>query len=116
MNRRAEFTIVKYISLNVTRTEHRSIKFATLKDGTRDGQLIVVSRDLRTAAIADQIVPTLQRALDDWPFYAPQLMDVYVYEALNAGRARNSFSFDAKACMVPLPRAYRINGRMVRLT
>jgi fumarylacetoacetate (FAA) hydrolase len=81
------------------------MKLATLKDGTRDGQLIVVSRDLRTAAIADQIVPTLQRALDDWAFYAPQLMDVY--EALNQGRARNSFSFDAKACMAPLPRAYQ---------
>ena len=41
------------------------MKLATLKDGTRDGQLIVVSRDLRTAAIADGIVSTLQRALAD---------------------------------------------------
>jgi fumarylacetoacetate (FAA) hydrolase len=52
------------------------MKLATLKDGTRDGQLVVVSRDLRTAAIADAIVPTLQRALDDWTFYAPQLLDL----------------------------------------
>ena len=81
------------------------MKLATLKDGTRDGQLIVVSRDLRTAAIADGIVSTLQRALDDWTFYAPQLMDVY--EALNLGRARNTFSFDPKACMAPLPRAFQ---------
>jgi fumarylacetoacetate (FAA) hydrolase len=81
------------------------MKLATLKDGTRDGQLIVVSRDLRTAAIADEIVSTLQRALDDWTFYAPQLMDVY--EALNAGRARNTFQFDPKACMAPLPRAFQ---------
>jgi fumarylacetoacetate (FAA) hydrolase len=81
------------------------MKLATLKDGTRDGQLIVVSRDLRTAAIADQIVATLQRALDDWTFYAPQLIELY--EALNQGRARNSFSFDAKACMAPLPRAFQ---------
>jgi fumarylacetoacetate (FAA) hydrolase len=81
------------------------MKLATLKDGTRDGQLIVVSRDLRTAAIADGIVATLQRALDDWTFYAPQLMELY--EALNAGRARNSFSFDAKHCMAPLPRAFQ---------
>ena len=81
------------------------MKLATLKDGTRDGQLIVVSRDLRTAAIADQIAPTLQRALDDWRFYAPQLLDLY--DALNHGRARNAFSFDARECMAPLPRAYQ---------
>jgi fumarylacetoacetate (FAA) hydrolase len=81
------------------------MKLATLKDGTRDGQLVVVSRDLRTASIADGIVATLQRALDDWTFYAPQLMEVY--EALNLGRARNTFSFDPKSCMAPLPRAFQ---------
>jgi fumarylacetoacetate (FAA) hydrolase len=81
------------------------MKLATLKDGTRDGQLIVVSRDLRTAAIADGIVGTLQRALDDWSFYAPQLIDLY--EALNLGRARNTFSFDPKSSMAPLPRAFQ---------
>jgi len=81
------------------------MKLATLKDGTRDGQLIVVSRDLRTAAIADAIVGTLQRALDDWTFYAPQLLELY--EALNQGRARNPFSFDPKSCMAPLPRAFQ---------
>ncbi|WP_175939085.1 fumarylacetoacetate hydrolase family protein [Caballeronia sp. BCC1704] len=81
------------------------MKLATLKDGTRDGQLIVVSRDLRTAVIPDGIVSTLQRALDDWTFYAPQLFDLY--EALNQGRARHTFSFDAKSCMAPLPRAFQ---------
>ncbi|MFM0006697.1 fumarylacetoacetate hydrolase family protein [Paraburkholderia dipogonis] len=81
------------------------MKLATLKDGTRDGQLIVVSRDLHTAAIADVIAPTLQRVLDDWAFYAPQLHDLY--DALNQGRARNTFSFDAKECMAPLPRAFQ---------
>jgi fumarylacetoacetate (FAA) hydrolase len=81
------------------------MKLATLKDGTRDGQLIVVSRDLHTAAIADAIAPTMQRVLDDWAFYAPQLQDLY--DALNQGRARNTFSFDAKECMAPLPRAFQ---------
>ncbi|HEY3598310.1 MAG TPA: fumarylacetoacetate hydrolase family protein, partial [Paraburkholderia sp.] len=81
------------------------MKLATLKDGTRDGQLIVVSRDLQTAALADTIVATLQRALDDWTFYAPQLRDLY--DALNQGRARNTIPFDAKACMAPLPRAFQ---------
>jgi fumarylacetoacetate (FAA) hydrolase len=81
------------------------MKLATLKDGTRDGQLVVVSRDLRTAAIADSIVSTLQRALDDWAFYAPQLLDLS--DAVNQGRARHAFAFDPKACMAPLPRAFQ---------
>ena len=41
------------------------MKLASLKDGTRDGQLAVVARDLKTAHIADGIAPTLQAALDD---------------------------------------------------
>nr|WP_217344964.1 fumarylacetoacetate hydrolase family protein [Noviherbaspirillum sp. L7-7A]MBV0879172.1 fumarylacetoacetate hydrolase family protein [Noviherbaspirillum sp. L7-7A] len=81
------------------------MKLATLKDGTRDGQLAVVSRDLKTVAIADAIAPTLQRALDDWQFMAPQLAELY--EQLNAGRAVRAFDFDARNCMAPLPRAYQ---------
>lgn len=81
------------------------MKLASLKDGTRDGQLAVVSRDLKTAALADGIAPTLQRALDDWDFIAPQLDKLY--EQLNEGQARRSFDFDAARCMAPLPRAYQ---------
>jgi fumarylacetoacetate (FAA) hydrolase len=80
------------------------MKLATLKDGSRDGQLAVVARDLRTAHIADAIAPTLQAALDDWAFIAPQLAELY--EQLNAGRARRPFDFDPARCMAPLPRAY----------
>jgi fumarylacetoacetate (FAA) hydrolase len=83
-----------------------TMKLATLKDGTRDGQLIVVSRDLHTAVIADAIAPTMQRVIEDWPFYAPQLQTVY--ESLNGGRMRRAFGFEAKDCMAPLPRAYRL--------
>jgi fumarylacetoacetate (FAA) hydrolase len=81
------------------------MKLATLNDGTRDGQLAVVSRDLKTAHIADGIAPTLQAALDDWTFIAPQL--AALYQQLNAGRAHRSFDFDAAKCMAPLPRAYQ---------
>jgi fumarylacetoacetate (FAA) hydrolase len=81
------------------------MKLATLKDGSRDGQLAVVARDLKTAHIADGIAPTLQAALDDWNFIAPQLANLY--EELNAGRARRSFDFDPARCMAPLPRAYQ---------
>ena len=79
------------------------MKLATLKDGTRDGQLAVVSKDLASAHFADAIAPTLQRALDDWAFVAPQLEDLY--QTLNLGKARHAFAFDARRCMAPLPRA-----------
>jgi fumarylacetoacetate (FAA) hydrolase len=81
------------------------MKLATLKDGTRDGQLVVVARDLKTAVLADGIAPTLQRALDDWQFIAPQLENLY--SDLNAGRALRVFDFDVKRCMAPLPRAFQ---------
>jgi fumarylacetoacetate (FAA) hydrolase len=81
------------------------MKLATLKDGSRDGQLAVVARDLKTAHIADGIAPTLQAALDDWNFIAPQLSALYA--ELNEGRARRSFDFDPARCMAPLPRAYQ---------
>ena len=81
------------------------MKLATLKDGSRDGQLAVVARDLKTAHIADGIAPTLQAALDDWHFIAPQLDALYA--ELNAGRARRAFDFDPARCMAPLPRAHQ---------
>ncbi|MDC8759341.1 fumarylacetoacetate hydrolase family protein [Janthinobacterium fluminis] len=79
------------------------MKLATLNDGTRDGQLAVVARDLKTAHLADGIAPTLQAALDDWAFIAPQLDALY--QLLNQGRGQRSFDFDAANCMAPLPRA-----------
>ncbi|MES2114193.1 MAG: fumarylacetoacetate hydrolase family protein [Pseudomonadota bacterium] len=81
------------------------MKLATIKDGTRDGQLAVVARDLKTAQLADGIAPTLQRALDDWAFIAPQLEQLY--QELSHGRGRRSFEFDPANCMAPLPRAYQ---------
>jgi fumarylacetoacetate (FAA) hydrolase len=81
------------------------MKLATYKDGSRDGQLVVVSRDLSTAHYATGIASTLQRVLDDWNFLAPQLEDLY--QTLNAGKARHAFPFDPKMCMAPLPRAYQ---------
>ncbi|NVD73864.1 fumarylacetoacetate hydrolase family protein [Duganella sp. BJB1802] len=81
------------------------MKLATLGDGTRDGQLMVVSRDLKTAQLADGVARTLQRALDDWTFIAPQLEAIY--QDLNQGRARRSFDFEPANCMAPLPRAFQ---------
>ncbi len=81
------------------------MKLATYKDGSRDGQLVVVSRDLSTAHYATGIASKMQQVLDDWNFIAPQLQDLYV--TLNQGKARHAFPFDAAQCMAPLPRAYQ---------
>ncbi len=81
------------------------MKLATLRDGSRDGQLMVVSRDLATAHLASGIAGRLQQALDDWGFIAPQLAELS--QSLNDGRARHAFPFDPRQCMAPLPRAYQ---------
>jgi fumarylacetoacetate (FAA) hydrolase len=81
------------------------MKLATLRDGSRDGQLAVVSRDLASAHLAVGIAGRLQAALDDWAFIAPQLDELY--QILNEGRARHAFAFDPRQCMAPLPRAYQ---------
>ncbi len=81
------------------------MKLATLRDGTRDGQLAVVARNLKSAVLADGIAPTLQRALDDWNFIAPQLEQLYT--DLNDERVRHAFEFEPKRCMAPLPRAFQ---------
>lgn len=79
------------------------MKLASLKSG-RDGELIVVSRDLSRAVSAREVAPTLQSALDDWSAKEPQL--VALSDALNAGDHDNAFPFDPAACAAPLPRAY----------
>jgi fumarylacetoacetate (FAA) hydrolase len=81
------------------------MKLATLKDGSRDGQLVVVSRDGAQAHFATGTATRLQQVLDDWNFLSPQLEDLYA--TLNGGKARHAFAFDPRQCMAPLPRAYQ---------
>lgn len=80
------------------------MKLGSLKEGGRDGTLIVVSRDLARAVRADGIAPTLQRALEDWSNAAPRLNALS--DALNAGEADGAFALDMQALASPLPRAY----------
>ena len=80
------------------------MKLGSLKEGGRDGTLIVVSRDLKNAVKASGIAPTLQAALDDWSRAAPRLNALS--EELNAGRAQGAFALDFAALAAPLPRAY----------
>jgi len=81
------------------------MKLGTLKDGTRDGVLVVVSKDLKLAVPADHIAPTLQDALDDWDYCAPQLATLY--EDLNRTPSSRAFEPDFSKFAAPLPRAYQ---------
>lgn len=80
------------------------MKLGSLKEGGRDGTLVVVSRDLSRAVRVDGIAPTLQRALDDWQQAAPRLNALA--EALEAGPVAGEFALDMQALAAPLPRAY----------
>ena len=80
------------------------MKLVTLRDGTRDGRLAIVSRDLTRAAYADDIAKTLQAALDDWDEVAPRL--AALSGAVNGGTA-HTFPFDDTNALAPLPRAYQ---------
>jgi fumarylacetoacetate (FAA) hydrolase len=81
------------------------MKLASLKEGGRDGTLIVVDRDLKRAVRATSIVPTLQKALEDWPNIRPKLVELS--ETLRDDKAPGSFELDPTALAAPLPRAYQ---------
>ena len=81
------------------------MKLATLKDGTRDGTLLVVSKDLKRALKADHIAPTLQAALDDWDYLMPLLSALS--EELELKRTDRAFDLDVRQLMAPLPRAHQ---------
>lgn len=80
------------------------MKLATLKNNTRDGQLIVVSRDLSKAVPVADIAPTLQLALENWDSVAPQLEAVYT--KLQADDISGMLAVDPRQLAAPLPRAY----------
>ena len=81
------------------------VRLASLRNGRRDGMLIVVDRKLERAVAVSKIAQTLQQALDHWAESAPQLESIY--HALNDGRASDSFPLDFAQLAAPLPRAYQ---------
>jgi fumarylacetoacetate (FAA) hydrolase len=81
------------------------MKLASLKEGGRDGTLIVVDRELRRAVRASTIAPTLQKAIEDWPTIAPGLQGLA--DKLREDKAPGSFELDTTALAAPLPRAYQ---------
>src|SRR3954469_12676638 len=78
------------------------MKLASLR-ASRDGRLVVVSRDLSRAADASAIAPSLRVALDDWNAAEPRLTELA--DSLEAGRIAH-FPFDVAKCASPLPRAF----------
>lgn len=80
------------------------MKLATLKDGTRDGKLAVVSKDLAYCTVVNHIAPTLQAALDDWTNVGPRL--ARAAEALETG-SQPTERFHEHDAHSPLPRAYQ---------
>jgi fumarylacetoacetate (FAA) hydrolase len=79
------------------------MRVATLRDGTRDGRVCVVSHDGERLAPAEGIVRTLQAALDDWDRVEPRLRALAT--ELDAGKVRGE-RCDVRALHSPLPRAY----------
>jgi len=81
------------------------MKLASLKEGGRDGTLIVVDRELKRAVRATNVAPTLQKALDNWAAVSPKL--AALAEQLRDDKAPGSFALDTTALAAPLPRAYQ---------
>ncbi len=81
------------------------MKLATLRNGRPDGRLVIVSRDHSRAIDASDIAANLQLALEQWGATKPLLEERY--ERLQAGQLADTFAFDAKLAMAPLPRSYQ---------
>jgi fumarylacetoacetate (FAA) hydrolase len=106
---RAEEAFPRGMSWRARFESGETMKLGSLKEGGRDGTLIVVSRDLSKAVKASGIAATLQRALEEWQATAPRLNALY--EVLNASTAETIngepvFALDFTTLAAPLPRAY----------
>ncbi|HEU4625148.1 MAG TPA: fumarylacetoacetate hydrolase family protein [Steroidobacteraceae bacterium] len=81
------------------------MKLATLRDGTPDGRLVVVSRDLQRAVAATEIASSLRAALETWSESEPRL--AALAEALERGRVEGMFHFEPANAAAPLPRTWQ---------
>lgn len=80
------------------------MKLATLREGGRDGRLVLVTRDL-SYAVRARAATTMLEAMDRWAEVEPRLREEA--EALEAGRAEDAFPFDPRACAAPFPRTWQ---------
>jgi fumarylacetoacetate (FAA) hydrolase len=81
------------------------MKLASLKNGSKDGQLIVVSQDNKTAVIVESIATTMQEAIDNWDDVSEELLEVYV--KLNNNDITDVFILDKTMLDAPLPRCFQ---------
>lgn len=81
------------------------MKLATLRNGQRDGRLVVVSADARRCIDACPVAPTLLDALERWKVVEPALQDLS--HTVNAPAALGTMPFDARQCLAPLPRTWQ---------
>jgi fumarylacetoacetate (FAA) hydrolase len=85
------------------------MKLGSLKEGGRDGTLVVVSKDLARAVRATGIAATLQRALEDWSSVAPRLnalAEVLEQSPAETINGEPVFALSPESLAAPLPRAY----------
>lgn len=81
------------------------MKLATLKHTSRDGRLVVVSRDMTRALDASAVAPTLQQAIENWSVVEPRLQALA--RQLEEGDDSQTIALDPAQAMAPLPRAYQ---------
>jgi fumarylacetoacetate (FAA) hydrolase len=81
------------------------MKLATIKNGSRDGRLAIVTKDLSRAVYATTIAPTLIDAIERWNAVEEPLKALSAI--LSAGACDGSFAFDPSQTMAPLPRCYQ---------
>ncbi|MED5391910.1 MAG: fumarylacetoacetate hydrolase family protein, partial [Pseudomonadota bacterium] len=81
------------------------MKLGSLKEGGRDGTLVVVNRDLTRMMLANDIAPNLQAAIDIWDKALPELQELY--DRLNNERSLDARPFVASEMSSPLPRAFQ---------
>ncbi len=80
------------------------MKLASIDNNTRDGQLVVVNKDLTKAVTVPEIAATMQFAIDNWKETETKLESVY--NELNSGKLPNAFNFSSVRVLAPIPRAY----------
>lgn len=81
------------------------MKLATIPNGTRDGELVVVSTDLRMAVSAKAVSPNLLTAMENWSAVEPKLRALA--GDLASGKAANAFPFNQSSVLSPLPRSFQ---------
>ena len=80
------------------------MKLASIENNTRDGQLVVVNRNLTKAVSVPEIAETMQMAMDNWTKTESQLQSVY--QKLMANQLSDTIDFSSVKVLAPIPRAY----------